>query len=311
MTVDVDAILAQRYDPASFEGIPFDVERRSRSGRNNTTTVRVTGRGAREQITTGDEPTVWRVQGWLRRDEGPWADQLVLETAFALGRDYQRSGVYIDPFDGPQVVIPAEWDFESMSDDLDSIRISVTFKSAELPTLAPTPGFLASSPVELGEILVSEAGSFATEPEAAAQLEAVRSDLGIDTSVQGEEYAAASTRRLLSGAYKPEGGVPQAIQLIGSAARIAQSGEYTRDAFGALRGTLVSEAARSNSPTLLQFRETFSLFLSALGSDAFGTREEKPGRSLITISSTRSWPELVKRNRAAILDWRVRDTVRT
>lgn len=307
--IDAQLILAQRYEPASFEGIPFDVVNSRRSGSNNTTTVRVQGRGARQKITSGGEPTTWAITGWLRRDEGPWADQTVLDNALHLSHDHDAAGTYIDPWDGPQRVVPLEWSFERESDDLTAIQLSITFKEAVLSVVASTPGFLADSPELFYEAITSQAAALASEPAAAAQLESQRATLNIPSFVQGEDYATTAASRLVTDAPAATAGVPLILQQLGAAARTAAAGEYTREAWGALRDRMIAEAARSNSPTILAMRETLSLYMSSLGADAFGRAASKPGRALITIATGRPWPEVVKRNRDAVLAWLVRDRV--
>jgi len=260
-------------------------------------------------MTTGGEPDGWAISGWLRRDEGPWAAGQVLARALHLAHQHDASGTYIDPFDGPQRVIPLEWTLETQSDDLTALRLSITFAAAELDEIAGTPGFLAETPEQFYDAIVTDAGAFASEAAPAAQLEALRPALGIDATITGEEYAKASSARLLTDAHLATAGTPSILQQLGAAARTAAAGEYTRDAWGALRDRLIQEAARSNSPTLFRLRETLSLYLSALGADAFGQLASKPGRSLITVALDRPWPERVKRNRDAVLGWLARDKV--
>lgn len=307
--IDAASILAQRYEPASFNGIAFDVVSRRRLGRNNTTTVRVTGRGAREKLTTGGDPDGWAITAWLRRDEGPWADEEALARALHLDHDHDATGLYIDPFDGPQRVVPIEWTFESESDDLNALRLSITFRSAELPIIANSPGFLAETPAQFVDAIAKDAGEFANEEAPAAQFEALRAEFGIESSTTGSAYATESSRRLLTTAPVATAGAPLVVQDLGAAARTAALGEYTRPAWGALRDRLIQEAARSNSPTLIKMRETLTFYLSALGADAFGTTASKPGRSLITVASSRSWPETVRRNRDAVIGWLAQDEV--
>jgi hypothetical protein len=51
------------------------------------------------------------------------------------------------------------------------------------------------------------------------------------------------------------------------------------------------------------------LYVSGLGIDAFGTAVERPGRSLPTVQTSRSFDDLTKRNRSAVDGWLVRETV--
>jgi hypothetical protein len=306
--ISVDQILAQRY-PASFEGIPFDVAESERSSGNHTTRVPVVGRGTRSKITIGGDIDTWRITGWLRRDEGPWADQSVLASALRLGHDHDRTGTYIDPFDGPQTVVPKEWRFGRRSEDLNAVSLSITFEGATLDPVATPPGFLASSPLEFEALVIRASPELANEPAPAAQLEALRTTLGIRPSVQGEDYAAAATGRLLAGGNVTTAGTPAIIQDLGIAGRAAASGEYAWGAWSALRARIMAEAARSNSPTLLQLREIHSLYVSALGADAFGRSESKPGRSLLTVGLERTFAERLKRNRDAVRGWLIRDRV--
>jgi len=299
----------RQLSPAAFNGLGFVVQSSERSGRNHTTDEPILGQGTRTRLIVGDKD-VWTITAVILNEEGPWADADTLINEFRLAHDYTRVGEYVDPYDGVLSVIPLSWEFQRRALDITTVAFRVTFARADLDTFVLSPGVVASTPDDVVEQLAELGEAMADEPEALAQMEAIRPVLGIDADVEGAEFTSQATQQLASGQTVATATIPGVITDLARAARTAALGEYTRAAYAALRGRIVVEAARSNSATLLDMREVLGLYLSSLGSSAFGTTIQLPQGRLSLLQSTRSLDELARLNRDAVNHWYIRSEAR-
>lgn len=296
------------FSRPSYENIRFEVASSERSGRNSVAKDEILLRGTLiRPIIPGE--TVWRVRGEILDDDGPWETARLLELALQLTAP-TRSATYVDPWDGVQNVVPLEWSFPRQARQLNHVAFSITFASAELPPGPSAVGAVATSPDELFVGLATLGELLANEPVANAQMEAIRPLFpDLPSTLEGSDYTSAATASLLTATNTSFGGIPGLIQELGNTARSAVTGEFSRDARDQLRADLISEAARSNSPTLLDMREAWALYLSGLGVSAFGVVQSLPGRRLQTVASDRTFDDLARINRDAVRNFRIGETV--
>lgn len=299
MTTVAD-VQGQRF-PASFEEMPFNLERSRRSGSNNTISDFVVGRGERRRL-IGPGETAWQLSGTLHGDRIAAVIQRMHDRLNLL-ESTSGTGTLVHPLDGVRFVVPDAWSFPFRGDQATFCGFDVTFIGSELPPVPQNAGVVPQTPDAVIVTMAELARALAGEPDPLAQLESMRELLKLPDTLQGADYTQAATLRLGARADIEATRVPRIIQQLGSTARAAASGELTTSARDQLRTLAFQEAGRSNSLGLLSMRESWSMFLGAQGIDAFGQTVLNEGGLLLNLPG--ELDRLARLNRSAVETMRI------
>lgn len=258
------------------------------------------GRGSRARPVV-NRPYTYPLRGYVTGRDA-------LQRSEALRRALDKGrNILVHPWQGALDVIPTEWRLAFDSQSLEWVELDLEFTSAVLPELAAS-----EPPPDAGTTLsaMAQAGAaFASEPVALAELEQLRPELSLEPpSVTGEGFATQATGQLLNGSGVATG-VPRALQEVGNGVRAAEAGELTSDEAARIEAALLVEADRSDSATLLDIRELFSIFVAGSALARVQTANG-PTIQALAEATGQSIEILAARNRQAVLQWFARGEVR-
>jgi hypothetical protein len=192
---------------------------------------------------------------------------------------------------------------------LETHTFRAVFWTTSLPPEPTGTGVIAATAADLAEELSLIGFDFASEPAASAQLSTLRPTLRVPEFVQGGDYTATVSEKLLTdGNVQAGGDIPGAIQALGSGARAAESGELSPGARDAIIERVQLAATRHDSPVILNQLESWQLYLGQLGSAAFGSTATRPLARLQALPG--DFDTLARKNRDAIFSWSVGRTAR-
>lgn len=289
---------------ASFEGIDFSVSDWSTSGGIATNAEVQFGRGTQPRVIAPAQDR-FPLDGYLTGGDALLRKAL-LRQAFAAGE-----GLLAHPTDGLISAICVQHDFQHRSGDVNFIALTLEFHRAQLPIEEET-GSIPTTEDDAIAALAATGKAFDDEETASAQLEEIRSSLNLQPDdLTGVDFAFQITLLLLSSESAPATEVPRAIQRLGTGIRAAGRGELTEVEAILIGNEVLKVADRNNSPTLMDQRETFSLFLTELGSGAIATVRDGRGETVeaLSVETGTEVAIVAQRNRDAILNWFARGTL--